>query len=85
MILNYILIALYILLWVFDGIVFIGIVLTWIPGLLNTKVGSLFYNLSNWLLYPFRGLLVIGFIDFSPIIGLLGYHFIMNIIRGLII
>ena len=85
MTLYYIISSIYILLWVFDGLVFIGILLTWIPGLINTKVGSLFYGMSNWLLYPFRGWLVIGFIDIGPILGLVAFNFIMNVVRELII
>ena len=84
MILNYILIALYILLWVFSGIIFISIILTWIPGAVTSKVGSIFYEMSNWLLRPFRGWLVIGFLDFTPIIGIVGLQFIMDFIRQII-
>ena len=84
MILNYVLIGLYILLWVYNGIVVIGIILTWIPPALNTKVGASFYEMSNWLLHPFRGWLTIGFIDFTTIIGLVLLQFIMRIFEQII-
>ena len=84
MILNYVLIALYILLWVYHLILFISIILTWIPSALNTKVGSVMYEMSNWLLRPFRGWLVIGFLDLTPIIGILGLQFVMRIFEQII-
>ena len=84
MILNYLLIGLYILLWVYHLILFIGIILTWIPSALNTKVGSVIYEMSNWLLRPFRGWLVIGFLDLTPIIGILGLQFVMRIFENII-
>lgn len=84
MILNYVLIALYILLWVFHLIIFISIILTWIPSALNTKLGSTIYGMSNWLLGPFRGWLVIGFLDLTPIIGILALQFVMRIFEQII-
>ncbi len=84
MILNYFLISLYIILWAYHGIIFISIILTWIPNVLNTKVGSAIYGMSNWMLKPFRGWLVIGFLDLTPIIGILILQFIMRIFEQII-
>ena len=84
MILNYILIALYIFLWAFNGIIVISIILSWIPQALNTKVGATVYEISNWMLHPFRGWLVIGFLDFTPIIGIALLQFIMRIFEQII-
>ena len=84
MMLYYLLIALYIILWAYHVIIFIGILLTWIPNAINTKVGSVMYEMSNWLLAPFRGWLQIGFIDFTPIIGILGLQYIMRIFETII-
>lgn len=84
MILNYVLITLYIILWALNGIIFISIILSWIPPVLNTKVGLMIREVSNWMLYPFRGWLAFGFFDFTTIIGLVLLQFIMRIFEQLI-
>lgn len=84
MILNNLLIALYIALWIYHIIILIGIVLTWIPGVLNTKVGALIYSISQWYMRPFTGWLSLGFIDFTPVIGFLCLQFIMRIFEQII-
>lgn len=78
MILKIFFIALYALLWAYQGIILISIVLSWIPSAYNTKVGNAIYQASNWYMRAFRGWLVLGFIDFTPIIGIGIYQFIMQ-------
>lgn len=84
MILNYFLISLYIILWAFNGIILISIILSWIPSALNTKVGSAIYEVSNWMLRPFRGWLVIGFLDLTPVIGIIILQYVMRIFEQII-
>lgn len=84
MILNYFLIGLYIALWAYHSIILISIILTWIPNALNTKAGSLIYEMSNWMLRPFRGWLIIGFLDLTPVIGILILQYVMRIFEQII-
>lgn len=84
MILNNFLICLYIVLWVYQAVIFISIILSWIPNAYSTKFGNVIYNMSNWYMRPFRGWLVIGFLDFTPIIGVLIYQYILGIVEQLI-
>lgn len=50
-------------------------ILSWIPGLYRTKLYSFFSKGADLYLRPFHGLIVIGVIDFTPIIGFLIYGF----------
>ena len=67
--------ALYWLMLAYEGFMTIGIIMSWIPPLYNTKVYRFFRKGLDFYLRPFRGLLVIGIIDLTPIIGLLIYSF----------
>ncbi|MBO4668173.1 MAG: YggT family protein [Bacilli bacterium] len=84
MTLNNLFIVLYVILWIYHLFVFVGIILTWIPSALNTKVGAFIYESSNWLLAPFRGWLVLGAIDFTPVLGVLLLQFVMRIFEEII-
>lgn len=72
--------ALYWLMIAYEGFMTISIIMSWIPPLYNTKVFIFFRKGTDFYLRPFRGLLVIGFLDLTPIIGLLIYSFGLNCI-----
>lgn len=84
MILRIFLTSLYALLWIYQAIIFISIILSWIPTAYESKIGSMILNVSNWYMRPFRGWLVIGFLDFTPIIGIVIYQYILGIVQQLI-
>jgi len=48
---------------------------SWIPELRNTKIYRVIYNLANPYMRLFRGFLVIGMMDFTPILGFMLYSF----------
>lgn len=64
-------------------LIFIRIILSWIPGLNQSSIGVLIYNLTEPILGPVRRMIdksPIGggmMLDFSPIIAL----FLMNIVN----
>lgn len=76
----YVIYALYYLLLAYEGFMTISIIMSWIPPLYNTKVFNFFRRGTDFYLKPFRGWLVIGILDFSPIIGLVIYSFGINCI-----
>ena len=80
MILGYFLYGLYILLWLYQALIFISIIMSWIPSLYNTRIGNAIYQASNWYMKPFRGWFVLGVFDFTPIIGIAIYQFILEIL-----
>ena len=84
MILSIFLISLYILLWLYQGIIFISILISWIPSAFNTKLGMSIYNVSNWYMKPFRGWIELGIFDFTPIIGIAIYQFLLQCLLGFI-
>lgn len=66
------------LLTVFNGFLSISILISWVPSLTNYKIFRAIIKVSDWYLKPFRGVLVIGPIDFTPLIGIGIYGFILS-------
>ena len=85
MILNYFLFGLVILMRVYYFILIIGILISWIPNFNNYLVLRVLRKASDCYMRPFRGILVIGFLDLSPIFGFLLYNYIYYVVSGLII
>ena len=84
MILKYFMIGLYVILSIYQFIILVSIIMSWIPNAYNTKIGNGIYHISNWYMKPFRGWLVLGFLDFTPIIGLGIYQFILQLVGNFI-
>lgn len=80
MVLNIFLYGLYVLLWIYQAIILISIIMSWIPNAYNTKFGNAIYQISNWYMKPFRGWFVLGILDFTPIIGIGIYQFILQLL-----
>lgn len=71
----YIVYAIYYLMLAYSSFMFISIIMSWIPPLYNTKIFAFFKKGTDFYLKPFRGWLVIGFLDLTPIIGFAIYSF----------
>ena len=84
MILNYLIKALYYLLTGYGFIMMLGVILSWLPGLQQYKIPRWIRKATNWYLWPFRGFLVIGILDFTPAIGLILYEKIVGLLIGFI-
>ena len=66
---------LYILYWILRVYFLIAYVLmSWIPELRGTKIHQIIHSIANPYMRIFRGVLVIGMIDLTPIIGFLLYQ-----------
>lgn len=52
-----------------------SIFLSWIPELKRSKIGQFIDRLANPYMRIFRGWIVIGIMDFTPIIGFIFYRF----------
>ena len=57
---------------------------SWIPELRKTKIYQIIYQLANPYMRIFRGLLVFGMLDFTPIIGFLLYTWGLNNLEAMI-
>lgn len=84
MTLQYVINALYVLLSAYGFIMMLGIILSWLPGLQQYKIPRWIRKATNWYLWPFRGILVIGVLDFTPAIGIILYQTIVNLLLGYI-
>ena len=84
MTLQYVINALYVLLSAYGFIMMLGIILSWLPGLHQYKIPRWIRKATNWYLWPFRGILVIGVLDFTPAIGIILYQTIVNLLLGYI-
>lgn len=54
------------------------ILMSWIPEIRGTKLHRIVHNIANPYMRIFRGLLVFGMFDFTPVIGFLLYNLGMN-------
>jgi len=82
--LRLILLGLYFILDIYWWIMIIGIILTWAPGFQNYKIPRIIREVSDWYLAPFHGKIVIGILDFSPIIGFMIYSGILSLVNRVI-
>lgn len=79
------LVILYYILQIYAFLMGLSILFSWIPNFYRFKICRLITNISDWYLRPFHGIVVIGFIDFSTIIALTVYQFIISNIYLIII
>ncbi|HHU56428.1 MAG TPA: YggT family protein [Acholeplasmataceae bacterium] len=79
----YFLTFLYYILQVYFLFIVINIFITWIPVLYEYKFFRVCRNISDWYLGPFRGVLVFGPFDFTPILGLILYQTILSFLYNL--
>jgi len=70
---------LYIILRAYQGIMLLSIFLSWIPDARSSKIGIFIDRVSDWYLGYFGNFLVIGRIDFTPMLGLILYEFIIQL------
>ena len=76
-----------ILYYIFSGYYYImiaGVILSWLPGLLEYKVFRIIRNVSDWYLKPFQGKVILGVFDFTPIIGFVIYSGILSVLYNVI-
>jgi uncharacterized protein YggT (Ycf19 family) len=76
----YSLIGLYYVLIGYFYLMSANIVLSWFPTLQDMKFFAFIDHICDWYLKPFHGLLVVGMIDFTPMLGLGIYYFVVNLI-----
>ena len=55
-----------------------SVLLSWIPDLKRSTVGQFIDKLADPYMRIFRGWVVIGVMDFTPIIGFMFYYFGLN-------
>ncbi len=61
-----------------------GIIISWIPGLLNFKLFRIINKISDFYMEPFTGILILGPLDFTPIIGFMLYDALIYAISYLL-
>lgn len=81
MIFKLIIEILYIIFAIYGGLLSLAIILSWVPGIYDIAFFRNVGKIADWYLEPFRGRLVIGTIDLSPMIGLIIYGFILSLLR----
>ena len=64
----------------YNFILIAGVIMTWLPFLYNFKIFRMIAKMCDWYLGPFRGILVLGPLDFTPLIGFFLYDGIVSLI-----
>ena len=70
---------------VYYWILIASILLSWIPDLKRSSLGRFIDRLANPYMRIFRGLLVFGMMDFTPILGFILYQIGLNYFAQMII
>lgn len=70
MILSYFLYGLYVVLSAYRFVILLAFILTWFPGAAQNKLCRLIFHVADYFMWPFHGILVIGSIDFTGMIGI---------------
>lgn len=76
--------VLYRILQVYYYILIASVLLSWIPELKQSKFGQLVDRIADPYMRLFRGYLIIGVLDFTPILGFLLYSFGLSALGALI-
>lgn len=71
--------GIFLLMYGFLGLIGFNIVLSWFPMLANLKVFRFLRRITDTFMEPFHGFLVIGMFDFTPIIGIAIFEFIIRL------
>jgi len=70
--------VLYYLVYIYMGICVVSIILSWITPIHNSGFYKIINKISGAYLDTFRGKLVLGGLDFTPIIGMLLLGYILS-------
>lgn len=70
----------YIILRAYQGIMVLSIFMSWIPGARSSKFGILVGRTSNWYLGYFSNILIFGGIDFTPMLGIMLYEYLLTLL-----
>lgn len=57
-----------------------GIIMSWFPVLYKFRLFRIIATIGNWYMEPFTGVLVLGPLDFTPIIGFFLYDCIISLL-----
>ena len=55
-------------------IIIASILMSWVPEIRNTRIGQLIDRIANPFMGIFRGIIVIGMFDLTPMVGLFLYQ-----------
>ena len=79
------LIVLFYILRIYLGFMLVVCILSWIPAVYSYRWYHVLRNISDFYLGRFRGWIVIGPLDFTPVIGFLIYEFALEVLATRII
>ena len=69
-----------IILFIYSGLLGLYIILSWFPNIYQYKFFRGIYYICDWYMRPFHDIIVLGPIDFTPIIGIGIFEFIVSLI-----
>lgn len=55
-------------------VIIASILMSWVPELRRTKIGQLIDRIASPFMNLFRGIVVVGMFDFTPMIGIILYQ-----------
>ena len=79
------LLALYWVLRIYFYFIIASIILSWLPDIKRSPFGRLISRITDPFMNVFRGLLVVGMLDFTPMIGIILYQIGLNYFYQMIV
>ncbi len=70
--------GLYYIMYGFLGLITINILLSWFPGVYKFSIFRFLRKTTDTYMQPFHGILVLGMLDFTPIIGVVLFEGIIQ-------
>lgn len=71
--------VIYILMVSFSSLICLNIILTWFPAVYKFRLFRGLRRIGDAYMEPFRGILVLGMFDFTPIIGIVLFDFLIEL------
>lgn len=75
---SLVLTIIYWIMQVYGTFISLNILISWVPKLAEYKFFRTCLKISDWYLGPFHGSIVLGSLDFTPMIGIVLYEMVIS-------
>ena len=71
-------VGIFYLFYAYSSLIFINIILSWFPGIYRFRFFRFLKRITDAYMQPFHGVLILGIFDFTSIIGIFLFDFIVQ-------
>ena len=70
--------GIYYLMYGFLILIAINMLFSWFPGIYRFKFAKVLWMISDTYMHPFHGVLVLGILDFTPLLGVITFELLIQ-------